>query len=280
MNKILLTFLLAPFLFAKIISGVAVTVDDEIITLYEIQKEQSLSKQDVSKTVDTLIRMKLEQAEAKKRDIVISNTEVLEDLKNIAQQNNMNLSQLYEAINSSRGLTESQIKDKTRERLLKKKLFNAIAMSQMDEPTDEEIQEYYNLHQNEYTTPKYINTLVYSSNDKQALSQKMSNPMMHLPQVISQETKFELAKINPRLAELLIKTKDYTFSPILPQGENAGYMAIYVQEKLDISTPSLDLIRPQVQKKIMEINREHILNDHFQRIRIKANIKIIRLPQE
>ncbi len=280
MKKLILSLLLSPILFAEIIGGIAVTVDDEIITLYEIQQEQAISQLSVKQTVDLLIRSRLEQMEAKKRNISVSTREVLDDLNKMAEQNNMTLSQLYEAMSSVRHLSESQTKKKTKEKLLKQKLFNTIAMSQMEEPTEAELEEYYKLHLDEYTTPKSIDTMVYASPSKDALEQKISNPMINLPNVQTQAQTLETAKLNPRLAQLLIATQEGNFTPVLPQiGEN-GYMAFYLMKKNELNTPALELIRDQLQAKIMDEKREQILSEHFQRMRVNADIKILRLPEE
>lgn len=280
MKRLLLLLSFAPFLFSDIIGGIAITVDDETITLYEIKQEQEINQLGLKQTVDQLIRTKLEQIEAKKRNISVSNQEVLDDLKKMAEQNNMSMAQLYEAMSSVRHLSESQTKEKTREKILKQKLFNAIAMSQMDEPTDEEVQEFYELYLSEYQAPKSIDTIVYTSQDQEALKQKISNPMIYLPQVQKENTTLETAKINPRLAQLLIKTEEGSFTPVLPQMGANGHMAFYVLKKNEINTPPLELIRTQVEDKIMEEKRDHILNEHFQRMRINADIKVLRLPEE
>ena len=279
MKKLLLLLSLTSFLFSDIINGIAITVDDETITLYEIRQEQAINPQDIKQTVDQLIRQKLEKIEAKKRNITVSNQEVLDDLKKMAQQNNMTLTQLYEAMNSVRHLSESQTKKKTKEKILKQKLFNAVAMSQMEEPTDEEVAEYYELHLDEYQVPKSIDTVVYSSQSQDALQKKISNPMLYIPEVTTENSTLITAKINPRLTQLLIKTKDGNFTPIIPQMGSTGHMSFYVLKKNNVNTPPLELIRPQVENKIMEDNREHILNEHFQRMRVNANIKILRLPK-
>ena len=280
MKKLILSLLFSPILFADIIGGIAVTINDETITLHEIKEEQEITQLNVKQTVDLLIRAKLERIEAKSRNISVSNQEVLDDLKKMAEQNNMTLSQLYEAMNSVRHLSESQTKTKTKEKLLKQKLFDAIAMSQMEEPTDEEIEEYYNLHLDEYKTPKTIDTMLYSSANKDTLQQKISNPMMNLPSVQTQSQMVEVAKINPRLAQLLIKTKDGHFTPVLPQMGGTGHMAFYVIKKHDINTPPLELVRNQLQENIMNKKREQVLSEHFQRMRVNADIKVLRLPEE
>ncbi|HIC45118.1 MAG TPA: peptidyl-prolyl cis-trans isomerase [Sulfurimonas sp.] len=279
MKKILLLLTLSPILFSDIIGGIAITVDNETITIYEIQQEQKITKQNVKNTVDSLIRSKLEHIEAKERHISVTDQEVLDDLKKMAKSNNLSLSQLYEAMSSARNLSESQTKDKTKEKILKQKLFDAVAMSKMEEPTDEEVQEYYNLHLSDYQTPKSVDTILYSAQNKVALEQKISNPMMQIPGVKTENTRIDTAKINPRLAQLIIRTKDNSFTPILPQMGSTGHMAFYILQKNDMNTPPLELIRPQVENKIMDDYREHILNEHFQRLRVNADIKILRLPK-
>jgi FKBP-type peptidyl-prolyl cis-trans isomerase (trigger factor) len=281
MRKFFLTLLLTSFLFSAetVIDGIAITIDGEVITLYEIKQEQALSNLSVRQTVDQLIRLKLEHLEAKERHIKVTNQEVIDDLKDMAKKNNLSLSQLYDAMNSSKHLTEFQVKEKTKERLLKDKIFNAIAMSEMEEPSDDEVEEYYELHLDDYTAPKSIDAILYSSSSKQDLQKKVSNPMMHIPSVKTEKIELETAKINPRLAEILIKTKDNHFSPILPQGKDA-HMSFYVVEKIGMNTPPLALIRTQVENTIMEHKREQILSEHFQRMRVNANIKVLRLPKE
>ncbi len=279
MKKLFLSLLLAPLLSAEIINAIAVTVDNDTITLYEIEQEQAITQLSTKETVDQLIRAKLEEIEAKKRQIDVSNQEVLDELKNMAEQNNMSLSQFYEAMSSTRHLSEFQTKEKTKEKLLKQKLFNAIAMSKMDEPTEEEVEEYYNLHLKEYQLPKSIDTVLYSSEDQTLLKEKIANPMMSFSGVNTENMTVELAKINPRLAEILVSTETGSFTPILPQMGESGYMSFYLLRKNETVTPKLEQIRAQVENKIMQDKREQILNEHFQRMRVNADIKVLRLPK-
>ena len=280
MKKLLLSLLFTPLLFAEPISGIAITIDDELITLYEIEQEKDISKISTKKAVDTLIRQKLEYLEEKKLNISVSNEEVLNELKDKAKQNNMTLAQLYEAMSSARNMSESQVKAKTKDKLLKDKLFNKIAISEMEEPTETEIQEHYDMHIQDYQIPKTIDTIVYTSQSKQDLQKKISNPMLFLPSVQQTPTTVETAKMNPRLAELIIKTKIATFTPVLPQMGGTGHMTFYVVKKGEINTPHLDVMRNQIENEIIEKRREQILSEHFQRIRVNANIKVLRLPKE
>ena len=280
MKKLFVSLLLTPVLFADIIGGIAITIDDEPITLYEIKQEKAINNLSVKQVVNQLIRTKLEQIEAKKRNIKISNEDVLDDIKKIAAQNNMTLPQFYEAMNSSRNMSESQTKTKTKEKLLKQKLFNAIAMSQMEEPSESEVQEYYSLHLKEYQTPKSIDLVVYASQDKNTLQQKISNPMMNVASVTTEDKTIETSKVNPQFASLLTQTDIAHFTPVLPNGQQTGFVSFYVMKKNDIQTPSLEQIHDQIQGKIMDEKREQVLSEHFQRMRVNADIKILRLPEK
>lgn len=280
MKKLLLTLLFAPLLFAEPISGIAITMDDELITLYEIEKEMEISQTSLKQSVDALIRLKLEHIEAQQRNISVTNSEVLDELKKMAANNNITLPQLYEAMQSTKHLSESETKEKIKEKLLKDKLYNAIAMSQMQEPTDEEIKEYYNLHLDEYAIAKSVDAVLYTSLSKESLETKIANPMMNIPSVNKENIVVELANINQRVASIISKTKNNNFTPILPKIGGQGHMSFYILKQNDITTPTLESIRPQVENKIMEDKREQVLSEHFQRMRVNADIKVLRLPKE
>jgi hypothetical protein len=127
--------------------------------------------------------------------------------------------------------------------------------------------------------PKSIDTVLYSSADQNLLKEKIANPMMSFSGVSTENMTVELAKINPRLAEILISTESGSFTPVLPQMGGSGYMSFYLLRKNETVSPELEQIRAQVENKIMEDKREQILNEHFQRMRVNADIKVLRLPE-
>jgi peptidyl-prolyl cis-trans isomerase SurA len=263
---------------AMTIDGIAVLVKEEPITMYDIRTQMRESGQTTKSAVDLLIRKKLEEIEAEERHISVSNDEVLKELRTMAEQNNMSLLQLYEAIQSSRGLSEKELKAKIREKLLNQKLYSAIAFSHMEEPTPEEEDEYYHLHADEFSHPERFEVTVYSASSKARLQEKVDNPMFYSPEIRSESAVFEFASMNPRLAELLNKTPLNSFTPILPSPEG-GYMSFYLKEKSEITVQPIDAARPQIANAIMAEKREQVLTDYFSRLRLNADIRIIRLPE-
>ncbi|HHH72282.1 MAG TPA: hypothetical protein ENL04_00450 [Sulfuricurvum sp.] len=79
------------------------------------------------------------------------------------------------------------------------------------------------------------------------------------------------------MAALLSKTKNGEFTPILPDPKG-GVVAFYIRSKsLPVMQP-FEEVKPQVQEALMADKREQSLKDYFERARLNADIKIIRLP--
>jgi len=275
--RYLLFLLFFISLHAVTIDGVAIMVKDQPITLYEITETMKEHNIPQEQAIELLERKKLEEIEIKERHLSVSKQEVFEDIQRMADQNKMSIIQLYSAIESSQGLSEKKLKEKIKEKLLHQKLYNAIAFSHLEQPTDEEIEEYYKLHQKEFQKPSSFTVIIYQCPDKNMLQEKVDNPMFYSPQVQSEERTFETGNMNPRLAELLNRTPVNAFTQILPAPQG-GFMSFYVKEKGSSDVPDLKSIRPQISNALMGQKRETILKDYFDRQKLNADIKVIRLP--
>jgi len=276
--KFLLFLLLITTLQAKTIDGVAIMVKDQAITLYDITQAMKENKIPQEQAIEMLERKKLESIEIKERHITASKQDVFEDIQRMAEQNKMSIIELYEAIESSQGLSEKKLKEKIKEKILNQKLYNAIAFSHLEQPSDDEISEYYNLHKKEFLKPSSFSVIIYQCPDKNLLQEKIDNPMFYSPKVQSEERTFEATKMNPRLAGLLSKTPANSFTQVLPS-PNGGFMSFYVKEKGTSAVPDIKAIRPQISNALMGQKRESILKDYFDRQKLNADIKVIRLPR-
>lgn len=276
--KFLLLILFFLSLQAKTIDGVAILVKDQPITLYDITKAMEENNIPQEQAVDLLERKKLEEIEIKERHITASKQEVFDDIQRMAEQNHMSVIELYQAIQSTQGLSEAKLKEKIQEKILDQKLYNAIAFANLSEPSDEEIQEYYRLHKKEFEKPSTYSVIIYQCADKAHLQEKIDNPMFYSPDVTSEERTFKTAQINPQLADLLDKTAVNGFTQVLP-APNGGFMSFYIKEKGAINALDIASLKPQISNAIMGQKRETILKDYFDRQRLNADIKIIRLPR-
>jgi parvulin-like peptidyl-prolyl isomerase len=278
MYKILLTLLLGTLLNAAVYDGVAIVVEDKAITLLDIDKTMAQTHLDAKKVSDILIRKKLEDIEIEKRNITVSSSDVFDDIQKMAQRNKLSVSEFYDAVRESNGLSSEALKKKIKEKLLSQKLYQAIAMSSMSEPSDEEVQEFYKLHKKELEHPSSFNVIIYNATDKALLEEKVHNPMFYSPQLSSDEQTLKYNKISPELASLLSKTPLDTFTAVLPNGKG-GFMSFYVKSIVHAKDEPLDAVRPQIINAIMGQKREQILSDYFARLRDNADINIIRMPK-
>lgn len=279
----MLKFFIPVFIFTAVmaadaINGIAILVKDQPITMYEITKEMQKRHTSLSKTVDLLIRRKLEEIEVKERNIHVSSEEVFGRIKEMADQNKITVLQLYDAIAETRKMSEAELKAELKKTLLSQKLYQAIAFSHIDKPTVEEQHEYYDLHRDMFSHPESFSVTVYSAASKSRLKEKIDNPMFYAPDVRSEHVELKYNAINPRLAKILGKTKDASFSPILP-APDGGHMSFYMEDKKDIVTQPFEAVQNQISNAIMGEKREQVLSDYFDRLRLNAGIKIIRLPE-
>ena len=275
MYKLLLTLLLSTLLSAAVYDGVAIVIKDKAITLYEIKQMMKKAHVDAKKAADLLIRQKLEALEIEKREIKVSSTEVYDDIKRMAARNNMNISDFYDAVRDSNGMSSTELKEKIKQRILSQKLYQAIAYSSLSEPTEEEIQEYFDLHKENYKHPSSFRVILYDSNDRNALQTKVDNPMFYSPTIQTNEQVLPYDSISPELAQLLERTPLSSFTNIVPNGRG-GFMSFYIKEVESAKEGGIDSVRNQIINSIMEEQREQVLSDYFARLKHNADINVIR----
>lgn len=277
MRLITLSTLLAAYLWSAPIGGVAVLVKNTPITLFEIQEEMKQSGTSANQSADTLIRKKLEQLEAQEKKITVSSAEINEELARMAAQNKLSMEQFLNAMQTVRGLSEKDLRARVEESIKGQKLYSSIAFSKMGQPTAEEENEYYQLHMDEFSRPESFEVTTYVSSSQDALTAKITDPMRHIESVESKDETIPYAKINPQLAQLLNKIPNGSFSPVLPNGKN-GFMSFYMRDKLNVVTENIETVRPQIANAILGEKRNQVLNDYFTRLRLSADIKVLRLP--
>ena len=275
MYKVLLTILLATLLNAEVYDGVAIVVKDKAITLLDIEKEMQASKVDAQKASDILIRQKLEEIETQERGIVVESSEVFDDIKTMAARNNMSVSDFYDAVREANGVSSTELKEKVKQKLLSQKLYSAIAYSSLSEPSETEIEEYYNLHKENYKHPASFTAIIYDSSDKVRLQEKIDNPMFYAPEIATNEQVLPYDRISPELASLLERTSLNSFTPVVPNGKG-GFMSFYIKAIESAKEGGLESVRSQIVNSIMAEKRELILGDYFARLRHNADINIIR----
>ncbi len=278
MLKYLSPLLVTTLLYANTVGGIAVLVQNEPITLFEIKEFMSSENLEHDQAVKLLIRKKLEEIEIKERNINVTPPEILAEIDVMAKQNNMDRDQFYMAMDQSRGISQRELKVKVKENLLKKKLYNAIAFSKLSQPTKEEITEYYHLHEEKFARPESFDVIVYHAASAEQLQQKIANPMFYSRDVQSEEATIQYSAIDPNLANMLHQSKSNAFTQII-QNPQGGYMSFFIKDKSATTTANFDAYANEVTAAIMESKRNQILNDYISRLKINVDIQRLRLPE-
>jgi len=278
MYKIFLILSLSALLNAEVYDGVAIVVKDRAITLYELKKEMETSKVDAKKASDILIRSKLEEVETQERKITVSSSEVYDDIKKTAARNNLNISEFYEAVRESSGLSSTELKEKVKHKLLSQKLYSAIAYSSVSQPSEEDVLEYYEMHKENYKHPSSFTVIIYQAKEKSRIQEKINNPMFYSPDIQTNEQVLPYGRISPELASLLERTALNSFTAVIPDGKN-GYMSFYIKEIESAKEGGVESVKNQIINSIMAEQREQVLGDYFARLRHNADINIIRMPK-
>ena len=278
MHKILLPLLLVSFLNAAVYDGVAIVVKDKAITLFEIKEKMQTLHIDAKKAADILVREKLEAIEIANRKITVDNTEVYDEISKTAARNKLSVSEFYEAVRNANGLTSAELKEKIRQRLLTQKLYLGIAYTKLAEPTLEETKEYYELHKTEFSHPIAFDVVIYQAHNKSRLQEKIDNPMFYSPEIQSSEKRLVYKKISPELARLLEKTPRNHFTPALPDGKKS-FISFYIKGITTANNSSFEEMKEETKNRMMQEQREAVLQNYFARLRQNVAIVTIRMPK-
>lgn len=270
--------IMAAAAWSQTVGGLAIVVKERPITLYDIKTAMRQENLPRDKAVDLLIRETLEEMEIEQRGLRVTPEELQGRIEQMAAQNRLSVPQLYDAVKGTQGLGREAFRARLKKNMLTQKLYGAIAFSGVEEPDEAEMREYYRLHSEKFSRPEQFELTVYSASSQEALQQKIANPMLNLPAVTSHNVTLPYAKLDTRLAELLTRTERGTFTPVLPDPKG-GVVAFYVRNKsLPMMVPFED-VRSQVKEEMMADVREQTLKDYFERARMNAEIRTVRLPE-
>ncbi len=145
---------------AEIVSGIAVLVNDEPITTYELAKEQEALKSGMADSsslattagkeqlrqaaLDSLVNKKLIEQKIRELDIKVSDDEVRQAIEDVKKTNNITDENLQAAL-AARGISFDAYKAQLKEQLERLRLISLEVRSKI-QISDKEIEEYYTAH--------------------------------------------------------------------------------------------------------------------------------------
>jgi len=279
MRNLFVLLLLASLGFAKIIDAIAVTVNDQPITTYEIQRTAKALNISTKQALDLLIRQRLEDEQIKKFGISVSDAELENAIAAFAASKGMDTYTLRAAL-QSKGIDWEAYKKTFKRQLLRKKLYQKIAQLGRT-PTQSDLREYYDTHPQEFTVAKEALVTKFISPSKQILEQIRQNPLFNPsdPMALQKgQEKIDLSRVNPQFAALINRTPEGSFTPILPLGDR--YLLILVNKKMGLEKIPFEEAQSYIMKKLANSSSPKNIKEYFDKLKAAADIKVRRLPKE
>jgi peptidyl-prolyl cis-trans isomerase SurA len=141
-----------------VVDRVVAVVNDEIITMSDLQREEAIKKHDAKRddrlVLEDMIDRKLQMAAAKRVGMDVTDKELDEALADIMTRNNMD-SKRFDAALAKEGLTLEQYRSELREQMTLSRLFNKYVRSgvAIDEA---EARQFYQNNQKTYSLPDEV----------------------------------------------------------------------------------------------------------------------------
>ncbi|HZV81399.1 MAG TPA: peptidylprolyl isomerase [Geobacteraceae bacterium] len=222
MRKLIVSLLLAATLGtavtagAEVVTGIAAIVNDEIITIYELNNEyakvlkeeekkgalpEAAAKKLRSDVLNAMIDKKLIGMKIKELNIVVSEEEVRQSIEEIKKQNNLSQDALVAAL-LTQGLTFDQYKAQMKEQLERLRLMSQEVKSKI-QVSEREVKEYYEANKSQFREESsYRARHIFLKVDKNASNEQIKKVMEKAANVIAE------ARTNPDFAGLAKKYSD------------------------------------------------------------------------
>ena len=140
-KKFLILLLIAGWLNAALTNGVAVIVNENVVTLYDIDEAMTKKNLSQNQAITMLIDKILYEDEISRFNISVSQSDIDDYLVKLAQSNGMSLEQFQIAVKRQQSYT--LFLGNIKKRLLNQKLISKIASGKLKIASDEDMKLYY-----------------------------------------------------------------------------------------------------------------------------------------
>jgi peptidyl-prolyl cis-trans isomerase SurA len=299
-----------------VVDRIVAVVNDEIITLYDLNKELQPYEEnikalgyDADKTRETLFKLrsdllnklidrKLTDQQIKKNNINVSSKEIDGAIERIKETRSYT-DEDFRAGLAEQGLTMEEYRENLKQQLLRRNLVNREIRSKIV-VTNEEIEEYYNAHQEKYAgNTKYhiwnvaIRFSQYADDtEKQIVFEKMEKVLAQLKQgrsfksIVSENLNapgtpqgtdlglYQLDELSAELRSVVRFMSAGEYSSILSFA--GGYQIIYVEEILATDPKAIAEAKNEIQDILYNEAINNRYNSWLAELRERSHIKIIQ----
>ncbi len=257
----------------KVVGGISLLVNGSPITLYQIQEEQEKSKVSKAQARDRLIAERIKNQEIERLKIHVDDDKLDQEMAMMAQQQGMDLDHFKQML-----MADGHYKlyrDQLKEHLEMQELLRNILLTNVDTSSETKMREYYNKHKEQFSIPTEIETVRYTSTNQEDLERAMSNPNLEVPGVSKANEKIEMKTLNPQIAQVFISHEQGSFTPVM-NGGGGQFITFYIKEKKGKNEVSFSQAKQFIAQKLVEESKDKILEEHFEKLRVKSRIVMIR----
>ncbi|WP_121090390.1 SurA protein [Helicobacter pylori] len=257
----------------KVVGGISLLVNGSPITLYQIQEEQKKSKVSKAQARDRLIAERIKNQEIERLKIHVDDDKLDQEMAMMAQQQGMDLDHFKQML-----MAEGHYKlyrDQLKEHLEMQELLRNILLTNVDTSFETKMREYYNKHKEQFSIPTEIETVRYTSTNQEDLERAMADPNLEIPGVSKANEKIEMKTLNPQIAQVFISHAEGSFTPVM-NGGGGQFITFYIKEKKGKNEVSFSQAKQFITQKLVEESKDKILEEHFEKLRVKSRIVMIR----
>lgn len=274
MKKLFISILLTVgILNAGLVDGVALTVNNDAITLFDIDKKMAQTGANKKQAVGMIIDELLYQQELDKHNISVSILDINAYLEKVAAQNNMDL-YTFKSIIKQKYSNYEAFEEETKKRILQEKLVQKLVRGNIKVATEEDLQLYYDNNSAQFETASQFEVTEYSSKNKAALIQVVKNPMITSSEINKKELSLNHKSLNGQIKFLLNSTKVNSFSPIFTA--NKHFVSLFIKNKEGKAKQSFDEVKNKIFGMVMGQREQKFLKEYFEKLKLTADIKVIR----
>ena len=288
---------------AEVIDKIVAIVDNDIITLVELNKETSSYRNKIeaaaysddqklkmiqeinTKVLNALIDNSLTQQEAKKYNISVSDNAVDNVVENMMASRSMNLEQLEKALEND-GLTLTEYRKNIKEQILRSKLINHAVKSKVV-VLESDIELYYNNHKENYSGHKkyYLRNILMNKKDKiQEISSQLNNQKdfkeLAKQYSIAPNAKdggdlglFDIQNFPDNIKTEITKLKKGQFTDIITTPQ--GFQIFYIEDIVFKGGKTYDQARDEIHEILYNAQAEKKFKTWLESLKKNAHIEIM-----
>lgn len=274
MYKLFLALLISSGIsFAGMINAVALTVNDEPITIYDVEKTISQNKISKNEAVSLLVDKILYEQLVQQYNITADVFDVNDYIEKLASSNGMDLYS-FKSIIKQKYPDYSVFENEAKTVVIRQKLIQKIVKGQLTIASQEDMELYYENNKKKFITANAYEIVQYTSKNKASLISTLNNPLIIPKDVQRGSMTLETQTLDPQMQYLLNETKTNSFTPIFTA--NKMFNTLFVLKKDGETTLAFESVKAKIFNEIMSLREKKYLKEYFEKQKLTADIKIVR----